>query len=199
MTNLFVRVRDLQSIRKTLTGRPRGLPCDHFGGQSSPVATPDAQPPGKGCDEWKEAKGNLVLLTRVSGSVELLFIRTFTRWDILWPSARLAGVFRTAIVPDEPIRAKGAGWRNFSPTLHFRRHPTNPLVAPLLRIFKLGATFAPLPSLASLQPRSSASAIGGSVEGLDNPTRLGMALRPTLCCFGGDASPVATLEHSALW
>src|SRR5258706_15981928 len=67
--NLFVRVRDLQSIRKTLTGRPRGPPCGHFGGQSSPVATPGAWPPGKGCVEWKEAKGNLVLLTRVSGSL----------------------------------------------------------------------------------------------------------------------------------
>src|SRR5258706_5816486 len=89
---VLLSLRDLQSIRRTLTGRPHGLPCGHFGGQLSPVATPDARPPGKGCDEWKEAKGNLVLLTRVSGSVESLFTRTFTWWDILWPSARLAGV-----------------------------------------------------------------------------------------------------------
>src|SRR5258706_10862418 len=53
---------------------------------------PTAPPPGKGCVEWKEAKGNLVLLTRESGSVESLFTRTFTRWDIPWPSARLTDV-----------------------------------------------------------------------------------------------------------
>src|SRR5258706_70559 len=50
----------------------------------------------------------------------------------------LASVFQTAIVPDEPIRAKGAGWRNFSPTLHFRHHPLNPLVDLQLRTSSLG-------------------------------------------------------------
>src|SRR5258706_7198246 len=109
------------------------------------------------------------LRSSITQLIESLFTLNVHPAGYPWPSASLAGVFRTAIVPDEPIRAKGAGWRNFSPTLHFRRHPTNPLVAPLLRIFKLGATFAPLPSLASLLSRSSASAIGGSVEGLDNP------------------------------
>ncbi len=70
---LFVRVRDLRPIQKTLTGRPRGLPCGRFGSQLSPVVTPGTLPPGKGRVEWLEAKGNLVLLTRVSGFIELLF------------------------------------------------------------------------------------------------------------------------------
>src|SRR5258706_15611723 len=126
--------------------RPHGPPCGHFGGQSSPVATPGTRPPGKGRVEWKEAKGNLVVTDPSIWLIESLFTLNVHPAGYPWPSASLAGVFRTAIVPDEPIRAKGAGWRNFSPTLHFRRWPTNPLVAPLPRIFPLGATFAPLPS-----------------------------------------------------
>jgi len=31
------------------SGRPHSPPCGHFGGQSSPVVTPGAWPPGKGC------------------------------------------------------------------------------------------------------------------------------------------------------
>src|SRR5258706_11782256 len=117
--------------------RPHGPPCGHFGGQSSPVATPGTRPPGKGRVEWKEAKGNLVVTDPSIWLIESLFTLNVHPAGYPWPSASLAGVFRTAIVPDEPIRAKGAGWRNFSPTLHFRRHPPQPEYLALLSRYSL--------------------------------------------------------------
>src|SRR5258706_7226691 len=50
-------------------------------------------------------------------------------------------ILRTAIVPDEPIRAKGTEWGNFPLTLHLRRCPTSKLIPSVSRTF--GAIFAP--------------------------------------------------------
>src|SRR5258706_242754 len=74
---------------------------------------------------------------------------------------------RTAIVPDEPIRAKGTEWGKVPPSpctfvaAQPQAHP--------LSVAHFWGHLRSSPSLASLQPRSSASAYGGSVEELDNP------------------------------
>src|SRR5258706_11731282 len=73
-------------------------------------------------------------------------------------------ILRTAIVPDEPIRAKGSEWGNFPLTLHLRRCPTSKLIPSVSRTF--GAIFAPRlhspryslvprPPLTAVQLRSS--------------------------------------------
>ena len=71
----------------------------------------------------------------------------------------------TAIVPDEPYRAKGAGCRvGLYPTLHVRRC-LHLLIIPLV-IVCVSCSAYRAHSTRLLQPRTSASAYGG-VEVLD--------------------------------
>src|SRR6267154_5852749 len=81
-----------------------------------------------------------------------------------WPTATSRRLNWTAILPDEPNRAKGNWtWTLPRPPCKFAAVPTV-LVTPSDRLSPRLAWSRKSTSLASLLPRSSASAYGGSVD-----------------------------------
>src|SRR6267154_5256272 len=113
-----------------------------------------------------------------------------------WPSATSRRLNWTAILPDEPNRAKGNWtWTLPRPPCKFAAVPTV-LVTPSDRLSPRLAWSRKSTSLASLLPRSSASAYGGSVDFRSHCTRQcatggGVSILPR--AFRGDV-----LLHSSL-
>ena len=109
-------------------------------------------------------------MTRQSGSMNRYSKEQFT-WRLL-PSLRLcvAGLYWTAIVPDEPYRAKGlCGGTKFPPHLAHLPLPTCSSPSASRQHPQYWVYLRKLDSLTSLQPRKLGFHIGGSSSLLDTP------------------------------
>ena len=110
------------------------------------------------------------MVTRQSGSMNHYSKEQFTRRLLpgLWPC--VTGLYWTAIVPDEPYRAKGlCGGTKFPPHLAHSPLPTCSSPSASRQHPQYWVYLRKLDSLTSLQPRKLGFHIGGSSSLLDNP------------------------------